>query len=66
MILTGFENFWHKKRVGSIDIMNVYNREVSKFSENVRLLPFWWRNQVQLNYTSVTVCEIVQNSGTEE
>ena len=35
-MLTRFENFWHKeKRVGSIDIMDVYSREVSKFSQKI-------------------------------
>ena len=35
-ILTCFENLWHKeKRVGTIDIMDVYTREVSKLPQKI-------------------------------
>ena len=35
-ILTRFENFWHKEeRVATINIMDVYNRKVSTFSQKI-------------------------------
>ena len=34
-----FSNFWHKeKRVVTIDIMDVYNREVSNFSQRISVI----------------------------
>ena len=36
VILTRFENFWHKeKRIATINIMDVCNRKVSKFSQKI-------------------------------
>ena len=66
-ILIRFENFWHKeKRVWTIDIMDVYNKEVHKFSQKIFVIAAMLAKKASaIELYFVTVCENFQNRGTE-